>query len=104
MNLIPQIPLERLVSRIQNDEDIPSVEIFYKDKYIGTFIVPSVIGGATIFNEIKTQAEYLGVRGNIVVPRKIFDALENIPVVQQYPNLVKAREARRLKQESKVGV
>jgi len=85
MSLIPQITLDQLVAKIQNNEVIPSSEIFLGDRYIGTFIVPSMYGGASIFDEIKTHAEYLGVRGNIVVPpaeetpfrkaRKIVDEL-----------------------------
>ena len=106
MSLIPQIELEKLVEKIKSGDDVPSVEVFHNDKYIGTFIVPAEIGGFTIYHEIKTEAEYLGVRGNIVVPPKVFEGLKEEPVVNiLYPNLVKAREARRLKQEaSAVGV
>jgi len=29
-----------------------------------------MLGGATIYHDIKTHAEYLGVRGNIVIPKE----------------------------------
>jgi len=70
MSLIPQITLNKLVLKIKNGGTIRSSEVYYGDKYVGTFIVPSFIGGATIFNEIKTHAEFLGVRGNIVIPHQ----------------------------------
>ena len=70
MSLIPQITMEQLVAKIQNSETIRSSEVFVGDKYIGTFIVPSMLGGASIFDEIRTSAEYLGVRGNIVIPEE----------------------------------
>ena len=68
MALIPQITLEELAEKIRNGKTFQSSEVFSDGKYVGTFIVPSMIGGATIYHEIRTHAEYLGVRGNIVIP------------------------------------
>ena len=96
MSLIPQITLDRLVEKIQNNEPVPSVEVFLDGEYKGTFIVPSMDGGASIFDEIKTSAEFLGVRGNIVVPLSVIEAVNK---VDKYPNLTKAREARMAKRE-----
>ena len=103
MGMIPSVTVEELIEKMRNRAEIPSVEVFRNDEYIGTFIVPNMRGGATIFNEIKTQAEFLGVRGNIVVPLNVQESLHE-PSTPQYPNLVKAREARRLKQKVKVKV
>ena len=95
MSLLPSVTLEKFIEKIKDGTKIPSVEVFYNNEYKGTFIAPNMHGGASIFGEIRNSASFLGVRGNIVVPQGAFDSLkEDTP---QYPNLVKAREARQLK-------
>tara|TARA_Y100000310_G_C20351590_1_gene654618 strand:- start:335 stop:652 length:318 start_codon:yes stop_codon:yes gene_type:complete len=101
MSQIPQITLEQLVAKIKNGETIPSVEILVADKYIGTFISPSLIGGYSIFDEIRTSAEYLGVRGNIVIPPEIIERVLEVDEAPLHvsPNPQKARKKRRQKAE-----
>ncbi len=104
MALIPSVPLRKLQAlNVIQFKELPSLVIVdEKGDYLATLIVPSVVGGATIYNEIKTQAEYLGVRGNIVVPASVKEAVNNLPPIQEsYPNLIKARACRKAKREQK---
>ena len=75
MSLIPQITLEQLKSKTASEiKALPSVEILNKNgDYIGTLVIPSMIGGGTIWGEIRTNAEYLALRANIVIPSHVIE-------------------------------
>ena len=85
MSLIPQLPLEKLPHTGEEIRCLPSIEIFDEKGYVGTFIIPSMEGGATIFDEIKTNAEYLGVRSNIVVNPSVIENVGKEELVQVNP-------------------
>jgi len=70
VSLIPAIKIEKLQGL--NEAELKatrSSEIVNEDgNYIATLIVPTMAGGATIYDHTRTQAEYLGVQGNSVFP------------------------------------
>lgn len=90
MSLLPQIKVKDL-----QDKDVsklPSIELLNEDgQYVGTLIVPSAMGGDSIYDEIKTHAEYLGVRGNIVISPSVFDSLNQEPIVEEAPLYVSVK-------------
>lgn len=69
MSLIPTISIEELKKVLEEGKlsNLPSCEIIGED-YQATLIVPAMIGGQTIYDHTRTQAEYLGVQGNSVLP------------------------------------
>jgi len=80
--------------------NLPCLEIIDNDgRYLATLIVPPEIGGMTFYDSIKIHAEYLGLRGNTVLSPEKRDLKEVVKPVEKYPNLVKAREARKARKE-----
>ena len=75
---IPTLTITQLIKELKqievNGGEIPSVNVFSKTnpdeegKYLGTFVCPAKIGGATIFDHTKNCAEEAGVLGNSVIP------------------------------------
>jgi len=69
MSLIPTITLEELSRKVKQGtvKGLPCSEITGENgDYVATLIVPCMGGGVTIFDHVRTQAEYLGVQGNSV--------------------------------------
>ena len=67
MSLIPQMTItefHRLKAR--EIKMMKSVEVWSDGEYLFTAIIPPHGAGWTITDHIKTQAEYLGARGNSV--------------------------------------
>ena len=68
MSLIPQKTLD-IAGWLKGK---PSMEVLdSKGNYVATIIIPNMVGGSTIYDEMKTQAEYLAVRANSVLPPEI---------------------------------
>ena len=66
-NLIPEIQLEKLAKLTYEQlVTMKSCEIYDGDRYVGVIVIPPLNGGMTITDNIKTQAEYLALRGNTV--------------------------------------
>jgi hypothetical protein len=68
--------------------ELKSVEITEDGNYLCTMIIPPFNSGATITGNIKTQAEYLAMRGNTVGgkdPSMVEVMIFNIPVVESTP-------------------
>ena len=83
MALIPTVPLGKLPFQdAMKLSALPSVEVVdERGNYIGTLIIPPLGGGTTIFDEIKTQAEYLGVRSNTVLSPSIIANVNNLTLI-----------------------
>jgi hypothetical protein len=75
MSLIPEVSVERIQKVLENDVgSLPSCEIVNGNgEYLATLIVPAKIGGQTVYDHIRTQADYLGLQGNTVLPVKALE-------------------------------
>ena len=101
MSDLPQISLDNL-RKLSGDEirRLPSLELVDKGGYICHIIIPCETGGMSIWDEIKTSADTIGVRSNIVVPPESMRIVGEINKPVAYPNLVKARAKRKLKKKA----
>lgn len=100
MSLIPQLPLKRLQKMTPEElRKLASVELIDEEGvYIATLLIPPEQGGMTIYDEIKINAESLGMRSNIVVPPSALEMVNEVPM-ERYPNLAKAREVKKANRE-----
>ena len=67
MSLIPSMPISEF-KRLKAGEikEMQSVEVTSDGEVLFTAIIPPVNAGMTMVDTIRTEAEYLGVRGNSV--------------------------------------
>ena len=107
MSLISQIKLSDLRKRSTAEIKVfPSVEVIGEEgEYIGTLIIPPVVGGMTIYDDIKTNAEYLGVRSNIPLPpsQREIPSSRDSGREKILANLAKGRLALKMKREAALG-
>ena len=76
--LIPQIKLSELPRNAESLKALPSCEIVNEEgDYIGTLLIPSMIGGATIYEHIRTFSESLGQQSNSVLPPSVVERAMN---------------------------
>ena len=70
MGLLPEITVGLLRSKtVEEIRRLPCIEVITDDgEYIATLVVPALEGGASIYEHIRTQTEYLGVQSNSVHP------------------------------------
>jgi len=68
MALIKQYQWEEIKRKSGNQiRDLPCMELLDEEgNYLATLIIPCMSGGPSIFDHTRTQAEYLGLQGNIV--------------------------------------
>ena len=79
MTLIPQITAQQALSALVAGKELPSVELLNgKGEYCGTFLNPPKDGGMTIFDEIRINAEYLGVRSNSVLHPSVIEGINQL--------------------------
>ena len=101
MTLINQVKWG-LVTKLTPEElrEHPSMELMDEEgNYFATLIIPSLAGGMSIFDNVRIKGEFLGVRGNSVLPQEILnkEILDEGEAKRQkmLDNLVKARAARK---------
>jgi hypothetical protein len=67
MALIPEISLSEFKKlKASEIKDLKSVIVTSDGDYLFAAIIPPLNGGISITDNIRTQAEYLGARGNTV--------------------------------------
>jgi len=77
MSLIPQISYTEFKKLTASKvKEMKSVEVTSNGETLFYAIIPPIGGGMTITDNIKTQAEYLGVRGNTVGGKDPAELLE----------------------------
>ena len=98
-DLIPNITEADFIKVIQQGKikELKSCEVV-GDDYSFTAIIPH--GDMFSGGYARTQAEYLGLKSNIVGGKDPAEIAAGEAVEDKYPNLTKAREARRAKREA----
>ena len=101
-DLIPEINWDNLVQIVKDGKvgELKACEVKFNGSYLFTAIIPH--GDVVARDYIRIQSEYLALKANIsggVDPGELL-----IPTLDGYPNLTKAREARRLTREGNIPV